>query len=557
RMPDEGRRSDPGAEAPGWTFEGKVDWVARQCARFRTRCAELAQARGAAAVGVIVGRTRLDLRSLALPLPEGFLDRWSLPPLPRADGALAPLSTSLAALLRGALAASAEATYAAVAAIVERLAAGQVGARPGLQRAVHEALRPPVALVEGGGPAWSNGHALCLLPDEALPVGAVVEVGAAPPGGLTFVAADLSASHAALRPAWYRFPGAEPADEAHAPLVQLSPAEIDAVVTLVRSLRAVAIERAVWPAILGWAERLLDAAEAHDVEAPAALARLACTLFYEPDPNRWIIAEAIEALTGVQAPAPPADELTAYIELDLWRAGERPATELARLFDTVEEAIGRARGWLGGAEMSVARLGDTFAVIARRRPPAMSTRVTAELWPQALRFAREVYDACLRRGAPLRVVVDVSSDGLPIVRRGEYLGVAGTGPIEANLVMKHAPHFQRRGAAAQVDGPGHGIAVVRAGAALTESDAALCAWAEDRWREAGGLDGFVRGSGRLGKRAFYHLIWREQAPGALGVLPWTAPTPVDARDDLAGLLCFSARDREAVEALQAGLAAHG
>ncbi len=560
-LPVDARRPDAARVEP-WTFEGKTEWAAARGAWFRDRCAKLAAEKGLDGLGVVVGRTRLDLRSVALPLPDGFLDAWQIPEFGGRDGKVHRLPRGKQALLTGALSTSRQAVDTAVDALVGWLAeaqgqaegAGEPVDRRALRRRVFAALRPPVALVDGGGGAFAAPHGLCLLPDESIPVGALVAVHAGPAEGLAYIGADLSTAHAALIPPWY---GA-PAGDDRTPVLTLPQAEAEAVSNLVRVLRAGPLTTASWGPIFETTERLLDAAATRP--ATTWLRRLLQTLMYAPDPDRWTIAEALEILCGVVASAPPADELTGYVEFDLWRAGDRPAVELARLFDTVEEAISRARGWLGGSDLHLSRLGDTYAAIARRRPPAMSTRLGAELWPQVLRFARDVYDACLRRGVPLRVVVDVSTEGMPIVRRGAWLGVAGAGPVEARLVMTSAPHFMRRSLqreAAQPDavGAGHGIALVRSGGALRLPDAELAHWADARWSEVGGLDGFVVDCARLEDRAFYHICWR---PTGRARFPALRPAaPFDARDDVVGLLCYAAADRAAAGALACALRGRG
>ena len=595
RLPDEARRPDPGEVAGVWAFEGKVRWAGEQGAWFRGRCGVAAAEEGVAGVGVVVGRTRLDLRSVALPMAEGFLGAWVLPALVGMDGVARALPGEWAARLRQALrGSSSEEGRAAVERVVEGIVAwladgtdakadgtdakadgtdakadgtdskadgtdakadgtdgkADAAARRELRQAVHAALRPPVALIDGGGPGLSTAHALCLLPDESIAVGALVKVEAGPVGGLPWVAGVLTGARLAWVPPWYGAPGGDD----RTPVGGLSAGEAGAVANLVRTLRAGPVERQGWVPVFEWAERAMRAMAEAGRPATVTLRRLAQTLMYAPDPDRWTIAEAFEGLFGVVAVAPPADELTGYVELDLWRAGDQPAVELARLFDTVEEAISRARGWLGGADLHVSRLGDTYAVIARRRPPAMSSRVGAELWPQVLRFARDVYEACLRRGAPLRVVVDVSTDGMPIMRREAYLGVAGPGPIGAHRVMMQAPHFRRRGAASGI-GAGHGVAVVRYGRAARGADGALAGWAQDRWDEVGGLDGYVVDHARLDAGAFYHIAWRPE--GAWPRAGLRAAVPFDARDDRVGVLCFSAQDGAAAGVLEGALAAAG
>ncbi|MCB9543187.1 MAG: hypothetical protein H6703_12170 [Myxococcales bacterium] len=67
-LPDEARRPDPGEVAGVWAFEGKVRWAAEMGVWFRGRCGARAVVLGVDGLGVVVGRSRLDLRSMALPL---------------------------------------------------------------------------------------------------------------------------------------------------------------------------------------------------------------------------------------------------------------------------------------------------------------------------------------------------------------------------------------------------------------------------------------------------------------------------------------------------------
>ncbi|MCB9527795.1 MAG: hypothetical protein H6701_05250 [Myxococcales bacterium] len=104
-------------------------------------------------------------------------------------------------------------------------------------------------------------------------------------------------------------------------------------------------------------------------------------------------------------------------------------------------------------------------------------------------------------------------------------------------------------------GAGHGVAVVRSGAAARGEDGALAAWAQARWDEVGGLDGYVVDHARVDEGAFYHVCWLPA--GAWPRAGLRAAVAFDARDDLVGVLCFSARDGEAAGVLSRALGAAG
>ncbi|MEZ4432795.1 MAG: hypothetical protein R3F65_10305 [bacterium] len=295
-----------------------------------------------------------------------------------------------------------------------------------------------------------------------------------------WVGEDVSGVAGELIPPWYGAPGGD--DE---PVVAaLGEREADALVHLVRALRAGPVERAGWVPVFAWAERALRAGAGRP--ASRALWRLFQTLMYAPDPDRWTIAEALEAVFGVRAGAPPADELTGYVELDLWRAGDQPAAEIARLFDTVEEAISRARGWLGGGSAceSVGRYlrGDRAAAAAGDVESGGGGAV-----PQVLRFARDVYEACLRRGRRCgwwwmsAAMAWRSSGGGVAGGCGAGAGGGASGDDGgAALPAAGGGGWLGRGAW------GGGGAVGGGGAG---EDGALAAWAQARWDEVGGSMG--------------------------------------------------------------------
>ena len=487
--PDPPRRREDGTRAPESTdlpgFEGKSAWVARISAAWRA--AQAARA-GEGGLGVVEGRTALDLRTVPLPLPAGFIEGWQ---------PATPLSRGLRAALGGD-------EPRAVSNAVRALAAAS--GRPVGE--VWTDLRLPAALVLGGGSAFGGApRALCLMPDPEVPVNALVRV-SKDEAELPWVD-GVEAAHPELVPPWHATswredapsvstpsvstPGAEAAAQAFDPPAGarsraaagpaphderggwLPTAEATALVSVLRSGR---MSRETLRHVFELTERLLTELRGRTGEAaPAAAVALASELVLAPDPDRWRLAGLLARLSGPDAHPIACAEVAGYCEFKVARTPA--ADDQAAAFATLHEAIGHARGLLGGTHVHPSHVADTFAVAAR------GGASEAELWPRMLRFAQAVYGRCLRNGLAVRAAVAVARS--PVVQRGgNLLALPGGGQLPVHLVMTGAVAFRQR--VADADGPsppGHGVAVVLVDP--VGDDAGLRARCAALWAQAGGV----------------------------------------------------------------------
>lgn len=492
-IPRVGRRHDdppPTAESPELpSFEGKTAWVARVADAWRAAQAQQAAADRLSGLGVVEGRTALDLRTVPLPLPQAFLDAWT-PAFP------------LSAALRAALAGDDQAA-------LENAVAGSAAAAGRATGDLWMDLRLPAALVSGGGRAFEGApRALCLVPDGlAVHVGDLVAVARA---GLPHVVRVVH-DHPELVAPWHRPAGGRPAEGPFLP-----PDEAGA---LVSALRRGPMSRETLGRVFDLTEGLLaDLRTRAGCAPPPAAVALTEALVLAPDPDRWRLADAIATLGGPELDAAEAVEVAGYCEFNVVRV--RAARDQALAFATVHEAIGRARGLLGGTHVHPSHVADTFAVAAR------GAATEAELWPRMLRFAQAVYGRCLSHGVPVRAAVSVATG--PVVQRGgALLALPGGGQLPVHLVMHAAPAFGRAAdASAEMpagdDEPaGHGVAVVVVDPDQPED--ALRARCAALWHQAGGVrplepvdDGWLPPT--AGVRAWY-AIRALRDPGRLVLRP--------------------------------------
>ncbi len=485
------RRDDPPptAESPALpAFEGKTAWIARVAAAWRAAQAEQARADRLSGLGVVEGRTALDLRTVPLPLPPAFLDAWT---------PAFPLSPALRAALAG-----------DDLAALENAVAGSAAAAGRATGDLWMDLRLSAALVTGGGRAFEEApRALCLLPDGlAVRVGDLVAVARA---GLPHVVRVVH-DHPELVPPWHR-----PAGECTAEGPFLPPDEAGA---LVSTLRRGPMTPDTLGRVFALTEGLLaDLRTRVGCAPPAAAVALTEALVLAPDPDRWRLADAIATLGGPELDAAEAVEVAGYCEFNVVRV--RAARDQALAFATVHEAIGRARGLLGGTHVHPSHVADTFAVAAR------GAASEGELWPRMLRFVQAVYGRCLGHGVPVRAAVSVTTG--PVVQRGgALLALPGGGQLPVHLVMYAAPAFARArdatiGAADDEDAQGHGVAVVVVDP--SEPVDALRARCAALWHQAGGVrplepveDGWLPPA--AGVRAWY-AIRALRDPGRLVLRP--------------------------------------
>lgn len=502
------------------TFESKCAWLAGQMARYQARCAEVASESagrdapgdgGQHGLGVVEGRTVFDLRQIELPLPAEFVDGWRPLESPTGQpGAQALLPESLRDLLTGRAQVEAEVEVddddertlrKRISREIENLArqsrrddgvedvagSSDGSSAAGLKarkRAVWNALRVPVALVSGGGPGLEKPHEYCLMRDPDLPVGSLVEV-AATGGGWPVIVGEREGAPG-LVPPWYTATGS-------GDRVYLSGDERAR--SIITALLHGDDSAPVWRGLHELVGEVLAQVRTDWHVAPSRSAvRLVQELVFDPEPNRWLLGHELAAVCGLERSElePVQPELVAYCEFNVVRATTLGLQELPRVFDRLWDGITRAKGWLSGANVHVSQVTDTFTIVARmkRDVPGVEECDESDLWPQVIRFAKEVYQRLRMQDIKVRAVVSVARGGVPLYRKGEYRSLAGGAQAGAHLAMKLLPEFHRRrhGTDPGEHGSGEGVAVIVHGdQARDRSLEELAGQSEQHWLQAGGV----------------------------------------------------------------------
>ena len=490
------------------TFESQCEWLAEQMALYRERCAEVAaetespEGLGRRGLGVIEGRTVFDLRQIELPLPAEFVDTWR----PLGDDllpeALRDLLTGRGTAGPGAGPGSGSdadrALRKSISREVENLAR-ELGSAGGAEvslkvrkREVWNAMRIPIALVSGGGPGLTRPHEYCLMRDPDQAVGTLAEVVA--PAGKWPVAVGERTDAPGLIPPWYLATGS--GDRSY-----LCGDERN------RSVATALLygddSDHVWRGLHRLVAGALSRIRADHTSPPSrAAVRLVQELIFDPEPNRWILGHELAALSGLDGSKldPVRSELVAYCEFNVVRATTLGLQELPRVFDRIWDGIARAEGWLSGANVHLSQVTDTFTIVARmkRGIPGAEDCDESDLWPQIIRFAKEVYQRLRMEGIKLRAVVSVARGGVPIYRNGQFRSLAGGAQASAHLAMKLLPQFHRRrhGIDPGAHDSGEGVAVIMPVQApddepedptLGPTLAQLVEQSEQYWQQAGGV----------------------------------------------------------------------
>ncbi len=447
------------------TFEEKTRWVERMQRLYRDGLDhdDISTHLGGLRYGVLEARTSLALARLPralLPLPEVFIARWSPPPL-RHRGWTVALSAELAAVARQFFASErtprddAAGPFQALSSRVREEARALAPKHPRapagvpekvlldeLEHAVWHALRLPVGYVVGSLPASARvtpahdevSHRLCLLTDDVVSceIGALLRLQEhftdpdqrrAHPMPVA-LAEDLS--RPGLVPPWY----IDPTRVMRASSLAAPPLE-----DIVCSLRRDGITHATLVRLRELAERvarelLRDGRE----PAPVGLVRLFHELVLNPDEDRARILAALESWAATGRRDAPEDFTTTigYCVFDVVGAGRRRTRELMDTLETVARAIRRAQGWLCGAQAVHERLGDSFALTVLDRRLEVEDETA---WVPLVRFARDVYQSCLREGVRVRAAVCID-EGAQFRGVGARRGVVGAVQLAADRVMR-------------------------------------------------------------------------------------------------------------------------
>ena len=449
------------AELGPMSFERKRRWAQEQMELYRRACHQCELRRPDASIGVVEARTRLDLRSIEVPLPRHFFDRWK-PAHPGADTHVLPETPPeiVAILTKPDFNARDGSLDNAVSDIVRNSGTALSS------RETWEQLRPHVALISGGGPHLNDHpHRICLLPDPNIQVGALVRVGSDGVRGFPFII-GVVADAPGLVPLWYQHEAGE-----ERPLLKNE----SGISGLVEALREGRMSIELWQQVFARAEDVLHKIRSNpQASPPPSAVRLVKELLLTSAPNRWHVADALERLSGADVgEARGTSELTGCALFSLAQPTNKPQE-----INAVLDAISQFRGWLAGADIRANPFAESVSVFARFRRPSTGRAVEdGEAWPLILRFAKDVYARCLDQGVRLRIAVNLARDGTSLIQRGEYLGMAGGGQSFARDLLEE--RLSRRAE--------EGIAIVIHRSPSGDASAkALLARSERYWSQAGG-----------------------------------------------------------------------
>jgi hypothetical protein len=477
-------RDDYAPLAARWVREVAWGWRIKLGIESAERCGP------GESMGVLEGRTALDMRGLPHPLPAAFVQAWS--PSFRRGGTTTPLPDDFIDELRAALLDPDE-PLAACKALVKRrgvevartclAAAGDPdeGLADGAARAaVFASLQVPIGLVtDPRSDPGATPHRLCLLAGpcadaEQVPTGSLLRL----VDGPEVLSAAVSAEELlGLVPPWY-LAGEGPT--VRAPLFR-DPDRVEEIVTILREERPTTT---LLEEILELASELLAPLTDDPTAPPPDAARqLFGQLVWQSEPDRWVLADALAELAGLvgHLEESPTLRRMAYIEFDVVAASGLSRRRYVENLEAIVLAIRRAEGWFGGARIHFDRLRDGLAVTVW--DPRLE-QDSCGFWPLVVRFARDVYQSCLDRGFPIRTTccIDMGSTVDQVVGR---LGGAGRVQLAAFLGLQSRRFRRRRRANDPPTGDerADGIAVV-----LPE-DGSCSAGCDDHasiWARAGG-----------------------------------------------------------------------
>lgn len=481
-------------------------------------------------LGVLEGRTTLDLRGLPHPLPPILLEGWR-PATLRWGPRRWPLPESFVQALRAALTGSADDGGAALtrckALIKERSAAvvaacfpDEPPAQSGAAALLWASLQVPVGLVtDARSGAAAGARRLCLLAGDcadpvAAPLGSVLRLQEGTPLPVAVAAMPLPG----LSPPWCLPTGGPAVGQ---PLV---PDPEGTLGSLLDALQDGRLRRASLQAVLELASPLLERlASTPEIPPPAAARALFAELVWSMEPDRWTLARSLAELAGVEIEPErsPSTRVMAYVEFDVVGAARLSRRDYVRCLDEIVAGVRATEGWFGGASLHFDRLRDGVAVTAwderlQERPRA--------LWPLLLRVAGDVYQGCMDRGLPVRATCCVGPGSVIDQVQGRK-GGAGLFQLAAWRGLQQRAFGRRRASdPAPPDGRSDGIALVLA-AGETEPGA-MQAECDAIWAEAGGerLDVIGQGQLEVRDRPFAWQIRRRPQAGISGPADASRPT---------------------------------
>ena len=429
-------------------------WIRRAAAWWRQELAAasaLHMERPDEALGVLEGRTALDLRGLPHPLPASFVEAWR-PRTFRYGRWTAPLPDDFVAAFKEALLDPDDPLTRCKQLVAERghgvatacLALAGDGAptevSPGAGRAaVFASLQAPIGLVtEGRADPDLQPHRLVLLAVDCadadlVPTGSVVRVRQGPEVLPAAVAVEPLPG---LAPPWYLPAGGPPVQQA---LLSDQAVVRQIVLTLHEGRPSVILLEE----ILELALQLGPPLVAHPGEpSPAAARRLLGQLVWCPEPDRWVLADALMELAGLDGDEldSPTTRRMAYVEFDVVAAADRSRRDYLENLEAIVRAVRQSEGWFGGSRVHFDRLRDGLAVTIW--DPRLDDD-PCEVWPLVVRFAHDVYQACLDRGYPIRATCCVD-DGVMMDQVVARMGGAGRVQLAAFLGLQTRSFRRRR-----------------------------------------------------------------------------------------------------------------
>ncbi len=458
------------------SFEHKTRWVGAVARRYVD-----ALDGGLAVLEARSSFTVARVPDALLPLPDAFLSTWKpdavLYGAWRADVPDA-LVEGLRALLsshdedpegRGPIDLACEAIEAHAATLFSAWKSSHADVRDervvkqDLRDALYHALRIPIGLVSARGASADDAETsrrLCILAaaimtPDAPPVGTLVRLVEHP---RMAVAVAVEPATPGLVPPWYRDPA-----RSYGPVRSPSLTQVDALYDLARTLRAGPLTCEILETLREVSsEAIDDLLSSPDLAPHPGLIRLMHELVLDPDEDRSRLLAAVESWIGDGARRIDDDETFACCAFAL-AAPSMPDGDALRRLEVVARAIRRAEGWFGGAAVIHERVGEVFAItVSDPRTRAADARS----WSGLARFARDVYQACLREGVRIRAAACIDR-GQRFREVDAHHGVVGAVQQAVDRCLREGdPHedgvslVMRAAAAARLAGEGDAFDVV-------------------------------------------------------------------------------------------------